>query len=126
VIPLLPFSNFNCLLFDESDGQRIAIVLAIVGLDPGDQQENQVENVHRRQQEKADACKTKKTRHKGIYENRNLKVHGFLALVIHEFELVLLYLPDDQRRDDTANGRHDQATKSGQSRPVPEFRSFPP
>jgi hypothetical protein len=91
-------------------------MLTIIGLDRRDDQKDQVKDVYRRQQNKANAREAKKPCAERIHQYRDLEVHRLFALLVCEWEIVFLYLPDNQRCDDAANDWYyrQQATESRQ------------
>jgi hypothetical protein len=78
--------------------------MAVIRPDAGDDDHDQAEYDQGEDEKKPDDKKTQKNGNDGVDHQRDLKVKGFLGLFDHKFRIMLLYLPDNDGRDDIAQG----------------------
>src|SRR3990172_5542608 len=86
----------SVFLFNESDGQRIGVKLAVGRLYRSDDDQDQLGNQESRQENESDQHKTEDTGHNEINGHGELEIDRLLAMSIDEWHRFLLDEPDDQ------------------------------
>ena len=103
------------LLLDELQAERILVILAVVGLDARDDDEDQIGKANQWKQQGYDEAEVDERQHNRRNhagdphnEHRNLKIQRRLAMDVHRGEFILLDLPDQQCAN-TRNAWHQTA-----------------
>ena len=103
-------------LLQEADGHGVFVFLAIAGFDRADDHEDDPKDEDDGQDEKADEDKAKDASHGDVNGVADLEVEHFFAGAVEERAFGALDQPEDEGRDDVAEGKD----KAGEAEQVHE------